>query len=44
MNSLYKVLKLKQNFQENKVDTDKTAFSVIGPFCSPHSICIHIGF
>ena len=38
------VLKLKQNFQKNKVVTGKTPFSVIGPFCSYHSICLNIGF
>ena len=26
---------LKQNFQKNKVDTGKTVFFVIGPFCIP---------
>ena len=39
-----KVLKLKQNFQKNKVVTGKTPFSVIGPFCSYHYICLNIGF
>ena len=39
INSLYKVLKLKQNFRKNKIVAGKT-----GPFCTPHSICLHIGF
>ena len=38
------VLKLKQNFQKNKVVTGKTPFFVIGSFCSHHSICLNIGF
>ena len=41
---LYEVLKLKQNFQKNKVVTGKTPFSVIGLFCSYHSICLNIGY
>ena len=44
INSLQEVLKLKQNFQKNKVVTGKTPFFVIGPFCSHHSICLNIGF
>ena len=32
INCLYEVLKLKQNFQKNKVVTGRTAFFVIGPF------------
>ena len=44
INSLEEVLKLKQNFQKNKVVTGKTPFFVIGPFCSHHSICLNIGF
>ena len=44
INSLYKVLKLKQNFQKNKVVTGKTPFLVIGRFCNNHSICLNIGF
>ena len=42
--SLWEVLKLKQNFQKNKVVTSKTAFFVIGPFCTSHFICLNIGF
>ena len=34
---------LKQNFQKNTVDTGKTTFFVIDPFCTPHSICLNIG-
>ena len=30
------------NFQKNKVDTGKTMFFVIGPFCIPHSIHLNI--
>ena len=41
LNQLFiKVLILEQNFQKNKVATGKTAFFVIGPFCTPHSICL----
>ena len=36
INSLYEVLKLKQNFQKDK--------EVIGPFCTHHFICLNIGF
>ena len=32
-----------KNFSKN-VDTGKTAFFVIGQFCTPHSICLNIGF
>ena len=36
---------MKQNYQKkNKVVTGKTPFFVIGPFCTPHSICLNIGF
>ena len=38
------ILYLKQNFQKNKTVAGKTPFSVIGPFCSYHSICLNIGF
>ena len=43
VNSLEDVLKLKLNFQTNKVVTSKTLFFVIVPFCIPHSICLNIG-
>ena len=33
-----------QNFQKYKVVTVETPFIVIGPFCTPHSICLNIGF
>ena len=33
-----------QIFQKNKVVTAKTPFSVVGPFCTSHSICFNIGF
>ena len=39
-----KFLKLKQNFQLNKVVTGKNPFFVIGPFYTPHFICLNIGF
>ena len=32
-----------QIFQKDKVVTGKTPLFVIGPFCSPHSICFNIG-
>ena len=44
INSIYEVPKLKQNFRKRKVVTGKTLFFVIGQFCSPHSICLNIGF
>ena len=44
LDGLYEVLKLKQNFLKNKVVTSKAWFFVIGPFCTPHSICLNIGF
>ena len=44
INFLYEVLKLKQNFRKNKVVTEKIPFFVIDPFCTPHSICLKIGF
>ena len=44
INSLYEVLKLKQNFWKNKVVTDKTPFFVIGLFWTFHSNCLNIGF
>ena len=40
INSLEEVLKLKQNFQKNKVVTGKTPFFVIGPFSTHHSSCL----
>ena len=44
INSLWEVLKLKQNFRKNKVVTGKTPLFVLGLFCSHHSICLNIGF
>ena len=42
--TLYKeVLKLKENFQKNKVVTCKTPFFVVGPFCTNHSVCLNVG-
>ena len=42
--SFQEVQKLEQIFQKNKVVTGKTLLFVVGPFCSPHSICLNIGF
>ena len=39
-NSLYEVLKLKQNFGKTKVVTGKTRFFVKGPSCTSYSICL----
>ena len=33
-----------KKFQKNKIVTDKTPLSEIGPFCSYHSICLNISF
>ena len=44
INSVYEVLKLKQNLQKNKVVTSKTLFFVTGPFFTHQSICYNIGF
>ena len=44
INSLYKVLKLKQKFRTNKVVNGKILFFVIAPFCSHHSFCLNISF
>ena len=34
----------KTKFSKKYVGTGKTAFFVIGPLCTPHSICLNIGF
>ena len=44
ISSLQKVLKLKQNLQINGVVTGKIPLFAIGPFCTPYSICLNIGF
>ena len=44
INFLFEVLKLKQNFRKSKEVTGKTLFFVIGAFCTPHFICLDIGF
>ena len=31
-------------FSKKEVVSRKSAFFVIGPFCTPHSICLNIGF
>ena len=31
-------------FPKNEVISGKSPFLVIGPFCTPHSICQNIGF
>ena len=33
----------KAKFSKNKVVTDKTPFFVIGPYCTPYSMCVNIG-
>ena len=38
------VSKLEKNFRKKKVATGKTLFFVVGPFCTPHSIYLNIGF
>ena len=38
------ILLLKQGFQKRKVVNRKTTFFVIGPFSTPHSICLNSGF
>ena len=37
-------LKLNQIFKKSKVVTGRSSFFVIGPFCTPHSVCLNIGF
>ena len=32
------------HFQKNKVESGKTLFFVVGPFCTPHSIYFNIDF
>ena len=44
INPLHDLLKLEKFFQKNKDVIGKTLFSVIGPFCTPLSICLNIGF
>ena len=44
INSLEVVFILKKNVQKNKVVISKTLFSVVGPFCSQHSVCLNTGF
>ena len=44
INYLEEILILKLNFQKNEVVSGKSPFFVIGPFCTPHSICLNIGF
>ena len=41
INFLEEVLKLKVNFQKNKIVPDKTTIFAIGPFCTHHSICLN---
>ena len=36
--------KLKLNFQKIKVVAGKTPFFVIGPFYTPHSVCLNTEF
>ena len=44
INSLWEVLKLKQNFRKNKVVTGKHSVLCLGLFYRHHSICLNIGF
>ena len=45
LNQLFKeILKLKLNFQKNEVVGGKRPFFVMGPFRTPHSICLNILF
>ena len=45
LNQLFKeILKLKLNFQKSEVVGGKRPFFVMGPFCTPHSICLNNGF
>ena len=44
LNQLYEVLILKLKFQKNEVVSGKSPYFVIRPFCTPHSICLNIGF
>ena len=44
INSLYEVLRLKQNFRKNKVVAAKTPSFVIGQFYTLGSICLNIEF
>ena len=44
MNSLYKVLELKQNFWKNKIVPGEIPFFMVVPSCNPHYICLNIGF
>ena len=44
INSIYEILKPKQNLKKNKVVTGKTSFLVTGLLCTPHSICLNMGF
>ena len=44
INSIQENLKLKQNFQKNKIVAKKIPSFVISPFCTHHSICLNIGF
>ena len=39
-NQLFEVLKLEQNFQNNKVVTGNTPFFVTDPFFTHHCICL----
>ena len=45
LNQLFKeILKLKLNFQKNEAVGGKRPFFVMGPFRTPHSICLNILF
>ena len=42
-NQLFVTGSYTEKFFSKNVDTGKTAFFVIGQFCTPHSICLNIG-
>ena len=44
MKYLTEVLILNFDFKKNKVVSGTTPFFVIGPFFTPHSICLNVGF
>ena len=41
---LEEVAIVKLNFQKYEVVSGKSLFFMIGSFCTPHSICLNIGF
>ena len=41
---LEQILILQLNFLKNEVASGKSSFFMIGPLCTPHSICLNNGF